>query len=105
VERIRDAVNNYYSQFDQPAEPDQAAGEFALETEIPVETAPEAVEEVPAVVEEVPEVLEEAPETTEGPAPETVEPPAESGTDAPKAAPEEVKESDTIGDLGSRPLS
>jgi N utilization substance protein A len=129
VERIRDAVNGYYVQFETPAEP--VPGEYpaaeetaavaggAVDTDA-VEAVPEAVEAAPAAVEEVPAAVEAAPAAVEAaPAAEPVasgeaepivdlEPPeeaAKTGTVPQSDVSEEERESDTIGDLGSRPLS
>jgi len=92
VERIRDAVNAYYSQFD-------------------AEAAVEAIEDV-STDEEAPPVEVEAPVEAEAVSEEAVtasEPPPEEAVDTGVAAQPEAKEeeseSDTIGDLGSRPLS
>jgi N utilization substance protein A len=113
VERIRDAVNGYYSQFETPGEP--APGESPAGDEMgaveagTVEPAPEAIEKAPEVVEGEPaaEPEESAANAPSGPTvhseqPETA---AEHGTVAQAEVAEEESESDTIEDLGSRPLS
>ena len=100
VERIRDAVNGYYAQFETPAEP--AADETAA-------PAPEGVDSAEAAVESAeagPEASGDAAASSEAAlgahAPEEA---AETGTVPQSDVSEEEKESDTIGDLGSRPLS
>ena len=98
VERIRDAVNGYYAQFDAPGE--QAADEFAVEE--PLQAA-EAVEEASAPAEETPaETAEPAEPAVDV---QQHEEAAETAAEPQLEASEEEKESDTIGDLGSRPLS
>jgi N utilization substance protein A len=101
VERIRDAVNGYYAQFDTPAE--QAPGEFpagddtiaeagAVEATEPGEAEPEAS----GGAEEPAAVAVDAQPPAEAAGPGTVPRPDVS---------EEENESDRIEDLGSRPLS
>ena len=97
VERIRDAVNGYYAQFDAPAE--EAASDY------PAETAPAPPGEATAAERDISEeaASETAGEQTAAEPDVSVEaappPPSES------EMPEEGKGSDTIEDLGSRPLS
>jgi N utilization substance protein A len=114
VERIRDAVNGYYAQFETPAE--QVPGEYPAEDGTvaieagAVEAPPEAVEEVPEALEDVPEAEAETPGESAVPSAPAVdsEPPEEApetGTVPHPEVSEEENESDRIEDLGSRPLS
>ena len=119
VERIRDAVNGYYAQFETPAE--QVPGEYPAEDETAaveagaveagaVEAPPEVLEEVPEALEDVPASEPEVPGEATVPSEPAVdsEPPAEApdtGTVPQSEVSEEENESDRIGDLGSRPLS
>ncbi len=103
VERIRDAVNGYYGQFETPT--DQLSDDFAVE-EVPVDAPAETIAEVEAAAEAIEEAPVPAPDEAE-PAMETASPEeaVDTGAGTPPDAPEEPIESDTIGDLGSRPLS
>jgi N utilization substance protein A len=107
VERIRDAVNGYYGQYEAPAE--QSEGELSAGEAAIVEPAPELIEEGPAIEPEG-EAGTETPAAAEqvrAEAGETGEPELATGTGtgADSDASEEENESDRIGDLGSRSQS
>jgi len=97
VERIRDAVNGYYGQFEAPAE--EASSGY------PAEIAPSAPGEQTAAE---PDVSEGAASGATGEQPAAERDVTEEAAAAAQAASETTEEgkgSDTIGDLGSNPLS